>query len=72
MGLTPTYCYALSSLANLKSILSSIAAEFGVQNFSELEKLYQSCLIRVHQTSNPMEKLTVLMEVLNIQSSKPE
>ena len=61
----------LSGLAELKNILSSIAAEFGVQNFNELVQIYKACLIKIKQTNNPMEKLSILMEVLDIQSSAP-
>ena len=65
-------CYALkrlgdlSSLADLKTIHSNITAEFGVQNFSELIKSYQTCLLKIRQTKNSMEKLIILMEVLDI------
>ena len=61
----------ISGLAELKNILSSIAAEFGVQNFNELVQIYKACLIKIKQTNNPMEKLTILMEVLDLQSSAP-
>ena len=61
----------ISGLAELKNILSSIAVEFGVQNFNGLVKIYKACLLEIRQTTNPMEKLNILMEVLDIQFSAP-